>query len=751
MSVAKCPASMMEIMMETLPASLTNSQALDTIGGKDVAFGEQVQYENLSQEVLVREVGNLSITNKTTGSVNAVEADKGDCYDTESSNLPISIIESDVLPIFIETTDSVNVGEADKGDCYDTESSNLPMSNRSVDFSNAVQSEDIINSKGTDASLDALDEEKINYHNTEAGVLNIFNGTIFTLDVVETDNTPISDNIRLHSIPLKREEEDSYFTGDECPIYQPEPHPNFTNLLHGKDTDIEGELPSSQISLHHTVDLGIYDRTSCARIKRAVRMRTALSHSLQSPSQSYPLRTGMPLSLKQTTSTAEAATTRPSTGKTRATAATTTPTTAATTTTTTATATTTTTTTTTATRPGKTRATAAATTTTATPTTTAATTPTPTTAATTTTTTTTTTAAATTRPSTGKTRATAAATATGTPATTRSLNSTLNNAFGNAKERLERIDKLSVPIADKFIASPQPPKLSTSCPTLSVTEIETLQAEDLFSKLFEEKKDVINTAAKVKGKVKEKQNMVYLPLSANKLRVTVSADADDHWHQNHKSACKARTYYRHDICQGGSIQDLNPLIQPEELKKILFEKEGCCSDESSPQNLLRHFISSFRFDFICLVIDLQMQIIGTYDVSLGKYLPGLDIGFDYFNRKERENSFYSKRTNLIEIDFTKLPDNLFAIVPVFLDDSNVSRKELLEEFRIKSKLFQDVLFKLDFFCSASPLAREEIDHLSELYENNDVKKENEVGVIMIIIIYFSSFFLYFLSFYSLLF
>ena len=322
-------------------------------------------------------------------------------------------------------------------------------------------------------------------------------------------------------------------------------------------------------------------------------------------------------------------------------------------------------------------------------------------------------------------------------ATTRSLNSTLNNAPGNAKERLERIDKLSVPIADKFIASPQPPKLSTSCPTLSVTEIETLQAEDLSTKLFEEKKDVINTAAKVKGKVKEKQNMVYLPLSANKLRVTVSADADDHWHQNHKSACKARTYYRHDICQGGSIQDLNPLIQPEELKKILFDKEGCCSHESSPQNLLRHFISSFRFDFICLVIDLQMQIIGTYDVSLGKYLPGLDIGFDYFNRKERENSFYSKRTNLIEIDFTKLPDNLFAIVPVFLDDSNVSRKELLEEFRIKSKLFQDVLFKLDFFCSASPSAREEIDHLSELYENNDVKKENEVGVIMIIIIYFS--------------
>ena len=448
MSVAKCPASMMEIMMETLPASLTNSQALDTIGGKDVAFGEQVQYENLSQEVLVREVGNLSITNKTTGSVNAVEADKGDCYDTESSNLPISIIESDVLPIFIETTDSVNVGEADKGDCYDTESSNLPMSNRSVDFSNAVQSEDIINSKGTDASLDALDEEKINYHNTEAGVLNIFNGTIFTLDVVETDNTPISDNIRLHSIPLKREEEDSQFTGDECPIYQPEPHPNFTNLLHGKDTDIEGELPSSQISLHHTVDLGIYDHTSCARIKRAVRMRTALSHSLQSPSQSYPLRTGMPLSLKQTTSTAEAATTRPSTGKTRATAATTTPTTAATTTTTTAAATT---------RPstGKTRATAA------------------------TTTITTTAEAATIIPSTGKTRATAAATVTPAAlATTRSLNSTLNNALGNAKERLERIDKLSVPIADKFIASPQPPKLSTSCPTLSVTEIETLQAED---------------------------------------------------------------------------------------------------------------------------------------------------------------------------------------------------------------------------------------------------------------------------------
>ena len=631
MSEAKFPASMIEVMLDTLPVSSRNSQALEMmLEEKDIAFGEQVQYENLSQELLVIEVENLCICDKNIGYLDAVEADKVDCCDIESSNLPISIIESVVLPISSETTDSLSAVEADKVDCCDIESSNLPIS--------IIESVVLPVSSETTDSLDALDKEKTNY----GTALDIFDRKISCLDAVETDDTLIYDHTTDHLIPPEREESDPHFTDEKCLTHQSERHPNFKSLLDGEGIDIGGESTSSRISSHHTTDFGVCDRTNCVPIKRAVRMRSALSHSLPSSSLSYPLRTGISSSLKQTTMTTT--TTRPTTGTTRATV---------------------------------------------TPV---------------------------------------------TLVTTRSLNSTLNNALGNAKERLERIDKLSVPIADKFIASPQPPKLSTSCPTLSVTEIEALQAEDLSSKLCQERKEITSTAAKVKGKVKEKKHLIYLPLSANKLRVTISADSDDHWCQNHKSACKARTHYRHDICQGGSIQDLNPLIQPEELKKLLFEKDGRCSNESSPQNLLRHFISSFRFDFICLVIDLQMQIIGTYDVSLGKYLPGLDIGFDYFTKKERESDYYLKRTNLIEIDFNKLPDNLFAIVPVFLDDSNVSRKELIDEARIKSKLFQDILFKLDFFCSANPLAPEEIDQLSELYENNDVKKENEVFMMMITMI-----------------
>jgi hypothetical protein len=125
-------------------------------------------------------------------------------------------------------------------------------------------------------------------------------------------------------------------------------------------------------------------------------------------------------------------------------------------------------------------------------------------------------------------------------------------------------------------------------------------------------------------------------------------------------------------------------------------------------------------DFICLVIDMHMQIIGTYDVSLGKYITGLDIGPAFLSKKDNStagssSSGYTFRqivkqnssklethANLFELDLENLPENVFAVIPIILDDSNMSRNELVCESRVKSKTFQDLNFKIDLYCLAHP-------------------------------------------------
>ena len=80
---------------------------------------------------------------------------------------------------------------------------------------------------------------------------------------------------------------------------------------------------------------------------------------------------------------------------------------------------------------------------------------------------------------------------------------------------------LSVPIADKIIATPQQPQLSMKCPTLSLTEIETLQAQDVvFCKASLQGNESLN------DKAKEKKHLVYLPSSVKKLMVIISVHAN---------------------------------------------------------------------------------------------------------------------------------------------------------------------------------------------------------------------------------
>eukprot|EP00603_Paraphysomonas_imperforata_P007476 CAMPEP_0114439010 /NCGR_PEP_ID=MMETSP0103-20121206/14956_1 /TAXON_ID=37642 ORGANISM="Paraphysomonas imperforata, Strain PA2" /NCGR_SAMPLE_ID=MMETSP0103 /ASSEMBLY_ACC=CAM_ASM_000201 /LENGTH=171 /DNA_ID=CAMNT_0001609715 /DNA_START=150 /DNA_END=662 /DNA_ORIENTATION=- len=63
-----------------------------------------------------------------------------------------------------------------------------------------------------------------------------------------------------------------------------------------------------------------------------------------------------------------------------------------------------------------------------------------------------------------------------------------------------------------------------------------------------------------------------------------------------------------------------------------------------------------------------MQLLGTYDHKLGKYYPGVAVCPPHVQKQKRRRDNY-RYTNLLEIDFNKLPVDTFAVVPVVCDVS----------------------------------------------------------------------------------
>ena len=80
------------------------------------------------------------------------------------------------------------------------------------------------------------------------------------------------------------------------------------------------------------------------------------------------------------------------------------------------------------------------------------------------------------------------------------------------------------------------------------------------------------------------------------------------------------------------------------------------------------FCHKYFVSFICLVFDLKMQLLGTYDHKLGKYFPGVAVCPPHVQKQKRRRDNH-RYANLLEVDFNKLPVDTFAVVPVVCDVS----------------------------------------------------------------------------------
>ena len=400
--------------------------------------------------------------------------------------------------------------------------------------------------------------------------------------------------------------------------------------------------------------------------------------------------------------------------------------------------------------------------------------------------------------------------------TTPSIPTPLSNVSTmSVKERAERMMVLATPIIDRSTLRPKPPALSTSCPDLAVHVVEALQAQDTLPVRTWHKKAPLLTVdprrrssafASLATSSTDKRRssdhtgsgggmmpdgetattsmkpnspeLIVLPLSADRLRITITAEVDETWRKVHKGAFRARAYTRNDTTRSGNLWEPGALIDPAELRKQFSDQSASSNHHSSTisgtggsssssgggvvpgstipgseegdihatpsettnsndrsKDQMRKFFGSFRLEFICLVLDIHMQVIGTYDVSLRKYIPGLDLGPDFLRREtphqpqqstaQHNDEHYYNHANVLEINFNDLPKQVFAIVPMFMDESNVSRKELIKEAIVKAKQFQDFSFRLDMFCHAQP-PESHIDHMDTLFENEAEAEEKAI-------------------------
>ena len=230
----------------------------------------------------------------------------------------------------------------------------------------------------------------------------------------------------------------------------------------------------------------------------------------------------------------------------------------------------------------------------------------------------------------------------------------------SAKERQEHMSRLAVPIVDRSTLKPRPPALSTSCPDLAPGFVEALQALDSLPPRTWHREPAPPPATLSPARSPfaaatafaapaapapsadahtapippAATELLRLPPTADRLRVTIAAEVDDAWRKQHKGAFRARAYTRNDACRSGNLRDPGALIDPAELKRQFSDQSATSSSsssssssgatnsgtavgddsdphqpvEASAKDQMRRFFGYFRLEFICLVLDLRMQV-----------------------------------------------------------------------------------------------------------------------------------------------
>jgi hypothetical protein len=230
------------------------------------------------------------------------------------------------------------------------------------------------------------------------------------------------------------------------------------------------------------------------------------------------------------------------------------------------------------------------------------------------------------------------------------------NSASQAEMNLDRINQLAKPIPmDKFLLPRiQAPRQCIDCPQLAITSISQLQYHN--------------------------KSTLPIPLNVNiiRLNVSISSSYNTLFRLPYKEVYYNRNHNIH-------VRNFRTKSDYSLEQKIL--KDNSCNyykilpstaitNESNIQT--QNFFIKYGFNFICVILDYRMQIIGTYDASLQQFCPGISLRPSFFHRETKRIKHFTlsaegkdynvDHANLLEIKVNELPPEAFAVVPVMVDD-----------------------------------------------------------------------------------
>lgn len=135
-----------------------------------------------------------------------------------------------------------------------------------------------------------------------------------------------------------------------------------------------------------------------------------------------------------------------------------------------------------------------------------------------------------------------------------------------------------------------------------------------------------------------------------------------------------------------------PIFNPTTVLNELFYKQKL--DQYLPISLIntKRLLQHSSLEFVLLLLDVNMQVIGTFDPSMNDIPKGIVIGPSYLNDGLiNEADLNENQANVIEFRLNEINSNVFAIVPIFLHE-HVSKNDVARVLTLPKKSYEYDVF-----------------------------------------------------------
>jgi hypothetical protein len=196
--------------------------------------------------------------------------------------------------------------------------------------------------------------------------------------------------------------------------------------------------------------------------------------------------------------------------------------------------------------------------------------------------------------------------------------------------------------------------------------------------------DVINISSSCVDEIQERPKpgcfeFDPVPLDMTKLLLNIRATSDglEEWENNPKQAFHDLLFRKNDHLNNVDVIDKNEINKM--TNKLLYSK---IDYKRTPKHVMEFhgFMHRYCLNFVCLVYDIHMRLIGSYDLQSINIIPGIIICPP--NIEIHTAEVFRTSASLLAVDISLLPNHVFAVVPILYDEAGQCLPPLTISFRL---------------------------------------------------------------------